>query len=105
VFRSGGSVERLSPTATVIGLFPRWECETQTFVLQPGDLLLIYTDGVTEANNAWGEEFGEARLRQTVQENLSLSTDEILAAIQVQVQKFSAGEQTDDLTLVVARAR
>jgi sigma-B regulation protein RsbU (phosphoserine phosphatase) len=105
LFRGDGSVEKLSATATVIGMFADWECDTRTITLQPKDVLVIYTDGVTEANDAEGNEFGEARLRETVRANLNLSPEELLTAIQEAVQKFSYGEQFDDLTLVVARAR
>ena len=105
LFRADGSIEKLAATATVIGLFPRWECTTESLVLRAGDVLVIYTDGATEANDADGNEFGEERLRQTVQDNLQNSPGEILTAIQNAVQKFSFGEQFDDLTLVVARAR
>jgi phosphoserine phosphatase RsbU/P len=105
LFRADGSVERLSATATVIGIFQDWKCETRTITLQPKDVLVMYTDGVTEANDAAGNEFGEARLRETVQQNLCLAPAELLTAIQEAVQKFSPGEQFDDLTLVVARAR
>ena len=102
VFHSAGSVEQLKPTATVIGLFPDWKCTTQTIALQPRDVLVIYTDGVTEANDEHGEEFGEERLIDTVRQNVGRSPSEILTAIQAAVQKFSVGEQFDDLTLVVA---
>jgi phosphoserine phosphatase RsbU/P len=105
VFRSGGGTERLSATATVIGLFPKWECDTRTIVLQPNDVLVIYTDGVTEANEDAGNEFGEERLQETVRAKLAGSPQEILTAIQGAVQKFSVGEQFDDLTLVVVRGR
>ncbi len=105
VFRSDGSVERLSATATVIGLFPKWQCDTRAIVLQPNDALVIYTDGVTEANDAGGNEFGEERLKHTVQAKLRGSPQEILTAIQDAVRQFSPSEQFDDLTLVVARAR
>jgi sigma-B regulation protein RsbU (phosphoserine phosphatase) len=105
LFRGDGSVEKLSATATVIGMFPDWECDTRTITLQPKDVLVIYTDGVTEANDAEGNEFEEARLRETVRANLNLSPEELLTAIQEAVQKFSYGEQFDDLTLLVARAR
>ena len=105
LFRAGGKVEQLCATASVIGFTPHWECSTQTISLQPNDVLLIYTDGVTEANDAEGNEFGEARLEEVVRANLLVSPGELLSAIQQAVQKFSAGEQFDDLTLVVARAR
>ena len=105
LFRATGEMERLCPTASVIGFTAEWNCTTEIIRLEPGDLLIIYTDGVTEANDAEGNEFGEARLEKVVRELLSASPAELLAAIQKAVQGFSAGEQFDDLTLVVARAR
>jgi sigma-B regulation protein RsbU (phosphoserine phosphatase) len=92
-------------TATVIGMFSKWDCATETITLYPNDVMVIYTDGAIEANDAFGNEFGEERLRETIHKNLQRSPAEILAAIQNDVQKFSVGEQFDDLTLVVARAR
>ncbi len=105
LFRANGDVEHLDPTASVIGLFPHWECTTRTVTLQPNDVLVIYTDGVTEANDADASEFGENRLQQVVRNNPAAAPAELLKAIQQAVQKFSVGEQFDDLTLVVARAR
>jgi sigma-B regulation protein RsbU (phosphoserine phosphatase) len=105
VFRAAGNVEQLLPTATVIGLFPDWKCTTQTIAFEPNDVLVIYTDGVTEANNEQGNEFAESRLCETVRKNIQRSPFEILASIQEAVQVFSGGEQFDDLTLVVARGR
>jgi serine phosphatase RsbU (regulator of sigma subunit) len=104
VFRAGGVVERLCATATVIGLFPRWQCSTETITLQPKDVLVIYTDGVTEANDAAGNEFGDERLVEIVRKSLQNPPAEILTAIQRAVQRFSVGEQFDDLTLVIARS-
>jgi sigma-B regulation protein RsbU (phosphoserine phosphatase) len=105
LFRATGEIERLEPTATVIGLSPRLECTTQTVTLCPKDILVIYTDGVTEANDAENNEFGEERLRQVVRANCAAGPPELLQAIETAVQKFSTGEQFDDLTLVVARVR
>jgi len=105
LFRANGSLERLASTSTVIGLFPNWECVARRLTLAPGDLLVIYTDGVTEANNAAGEEFGEARLIETVRANRFLPPATLVTAIQNAVQQFSTGEQSDDLTMVIARAR
>ena len=105
LFRADGSLERLASTSTVIGLFPGWQCVTRRITLAPGDLLVIYTDGVTEANDAAGEEFGEARLIETVRACRSLAPRDLVTAIQNAVQKFTFGEQSDDLTMVIARAR
>jgi hypothetical protein len=80
-----------------------WECVTQKLSLSPGDLLVIYTDGVTEANDASGNEFGEARLVDLVRANLALSPVQLITQIQSAVRSFSANRQFDDLTLVLAR--
>lgn len=105
LFRANGSIERLHSTSTVIGLSAHWECLTQRLALFPGDLLLIYTDGVTEANDPNGNEFGEARLIDLVRANLVLSPAQLITQIQSSVMTFSANNQFDDLTLVLARAR
>ncbi|MGH3111960.1 MAG: PP2C family protein-serine/threonine phosphatase, partial [Gaiellaceae bacterium] len=62
VLRGCGSVERLSPTAPVLGLFEEWECHSCELRLERGDLLVIFSDGITEAFDVAGEEFGEDRL-------------------------------------------
>jgi serine phosphatase RsbU (regulator of sigma subunit) len=67
-----------------------------------GDLLVICTDGVTEAPNPQGEEYGAARLAAFIQENRALPLDGLLAAIQANVQEFSGPTQADDITLIVA---
>lgn len=105
VVRADGQLERLTPTAAVIGLFAEWECETRRIALGPGDLLVVYTDGVTEANDARGEEFGEERLVDVVKANRVAGPDGLLRKIQETVMTHSAGEQADDLTLVIGAVR
>jgi serine phosphatase RsbU (regulator of sigma subunit) len=105
LFRTDGSIERLHSTSTVIGMSANWECVTQKLSLAPGDLLVIYTDGVTEANDACGNEFGEARLVEIVRANLALTPVQLISQIQSSVMSFSANNQFDDLTLVLIRAR
>jgi serine phosphatase RsbU (regulator of sigma subunit) len=61
------------------------------------------TDGVTEAPNRQGEEYGEVRLAELLQENRDLPVNELLAAIQASVQEFSGATQADDITVIVAR--
>jgi phosphoserine phosphatase RsbU/P len=72
-----------------------------------GDVLVIYTDGITEANNFAGEEFGENRLLETIQAHLALPVPLILDAILTAALEFSGGEgkMRDDLTLVIALGR
>jgi phosphoserine phosphatase RsbU/P len=105
IFRTCGTVDRLESTTTVVGLFEEWECELAETNLNAGDLLVIYTDGITEAPNAAAEEFGEARLRELVLANRNAAPGDLLASIHASVQTFSGETQADDLTLVVARAK
>jgi serine phosphatase RsbU (regulator of sigma subunit) len=105
LLRLDGLVERLEATAAVLGLFTNWECHTAERRLVPGDLLAIYTDGITEAFNEREEEFGEERLIQALQSHRSLSSNDLVAAILDEVHRFSPREQGDDITLIVARCR
>jgi sigma-B regulation protein RsbU (phosphoserine phosphatase) len=100
--RADGSVERLKSTATVIGLFEKWECEAREIGLAAGDLLAIFSDGVTEAMRG-EEEFGESRLLDDLRASSRFSAEQVVTAVFDSVQQFSAGDQSDDLTLVVAR--
>jgi sigma-B regulation protein RsbU (phosphoserine phosphatase) len=99
------AVERLQPTCTVLGLFDRWECSVAEAQLAPGDTLLLYTDGVTEAANAAGEEFGEARLIEMLRARRHLPVTRLLETIVAAVQEFSDRKQADDITLVIARCK
>ncbi|HKO04278.1 MAG TPA: SpoIIE family protein phosphatase, partial [Candidatus Acidoferrales bacterium] len=105
LLRADGSLERLASTATVLGMFLDWDCQVVETVLHPGDILVMYTDGVTEAANASGEEFGEKRLLEVVRSQQHRTAAELLNCVAAAVQQFSTGIQADDLTLVVARAR
>jgi sigma-B regulation protein RsbU (phosphoserine phosphatase) len=88
-----------------MGLFEDWHCEIAEVQLAPGDTLVLYTDGITEATNADGEEFGESRLLATLGSNFHLPVGPLLQAIVEAVQQFSRGsEQQDDITLVIARS-
>jgi phosphoserine phosphatase RsbU/P len=103
--RPGGKllVEKLHSTSTVLGLFENWKCEIAEVELCPGDLLVLYTDGITEACNTDGEEFGEERLLDTLRANRDLPVEPLMQKIIRANQQFCTGEQQDDLTLVVAR--
>jgi len=105
LLRSNGEVERLEATATVLGLFEEWECTVAETRLLPGDVLIIYTDGISEAGPNEDEEFGEERLAEAARTDSPRSADEILDAIVTTVQQFSRGEQADDMTLIVACSR
>ena len=105
LLRKGGEVERLSATATVLGLFSDWDCSVAEVRLESGDVLSLYTDGFTETTGHGGEEFGEARLLDTLRRSQNLEAADILQHVEIAAQAFRLGEQEDDLTLVIARAR
>jgi phosphoserine phosphatase RsbU/P len=99
------NVEWLRSTCTVMGLFERWSCEIAEVRLAPGDMLVLYTDGITEATNADGEEFGESHLLDTIESHSHLRVGPLLQAVVGAVQQFSSGrEQQDDITAVIARS-
>src|SRR3984885_9589396 len=103
ILRSEDKLDRLASTATVLGLFEDWDCEIGESALFPGDTLVLYTDGVTEAFNDRGEEFGEQRLIESLRRNRGQAPRGLLDAILKDVQQFSPREQHDDITLVVAK--
>jgi serine phosphatase RsbU (regulator of sigma subunit)/catechol 2,3-dioxygenase-like lactoylglutathione lyase family enzyme len=105
LLRRSGDLVRLAPTSTVLGLFREWECSVGECRLDPGDVLALYTDGVTEAFDGRGEEFGEARLVEALRRHRARPTDGLLASLVDEVRAFSPHEQHDDLTLIVARRR
>ncbi|HUI79342.1 MAG TPA: SpoIIE family protein phosphatase [Bryobacteraceae bacterium] len=103
--RREGAVERLDSTGTVVGLFRQWECSIAERRLFPGDTLVLYTDGITESFNEEGEEYGERRLVEALERHRELAPQAVIAAIVEEVGAFSAQEQHDDITLIVARCR
>jgi len=96
-------VERLTSTATVLGLFVEWECVVEERQLFAGDVLVLYTDGVTESSNDAGEEFGEERAAKVLTRNRGKAPGAMIEAVVEEVRKFRVGEQQDDITLIVAK--
>jgi serine phosphatase RsbU (regulator of sigma subunit)/catechol 2,3-dioxygenase-like lactoylglutathione lyase family enzyme len=103
LLRRDDAVERLGSTCTVVGLFDKWDCAMEERELAPGDAVLLYTDGITEALNAEQEEFGEERLLEATRQHRELAPSELLAAVADHAQRFSPDEQADDITLMVAK--
>src|SRR4051812_1209710 len=98
-------VHRLEQGGTVIGLFETMPYEEKSIVMNPGDIFLAFSDGVTEPENEFGE-FGEHRLLETIRENFDLPLARISETVLTAVQDWiGAAEQPDDVTLVLARAR
>jgi sigma-B regulation protein RsbU (phosphoserine phosphatase) len=95
---------RLATGGPVIGLMPDCSYVQQRVTLEEGDVLVLFTDGISEAMNAAGEEWGEERLTQVVGANRALPARELIEQIMRASDEFVAGAtQYDDMTLVAAR--
>jgi serine phosphatase RsbU (regulator of sigma subunit) len=105
LLRRDHTVERLDSTCTVVGLFKQWECSIAECRLSAGDTLALYSDGITESFNDAGEEFGEQRLLEALHRNREMSPSAMIPSIVDDVRQFSAHEQYDDMTLIVAKCR
>jgi len=103
LLRSDDSLERLESTATVLGVFKKWDCDISETQISAGDVLALYTDGITESFNEAGEEFAEERLVTALCRHRTLSSSDLLTAVVDEVQRFSPREQHDDITLIVAK--
>lgn len=104
LLRASGDVERLEPTATVLGLFPAWTGEERSVKLGPGDALLLFSDGVTEAGLDHGDDFGDERLLNLSRSFAKLPIRECVERISDEVQRYSP-VPSDDRTLVALRLR
>jgi sigma-B regulation protein RsbU (phosphoserine phosphatase) len=100
-----GTAQPLTAGGTVVGLLENVDYREATVQLHRGDLILAYSDGVTEPENEYGE-FGEERLIQMVRENRHLPLARISELVTTAVEDWiGENEQPDDVTLVLARAR
>ncbi len=105
VLGSDGNFTRLETSGTVVGLFDGMTYSESTVALEPGDIFVAYSDGITEPENEFGE-FGEERLIELIQRHRDQSLSRISDAVTGAVTDWIAGgEQPDDVTLVLARAR
>ncbi len=102
--RASGEASMLEGGGPVMGILPIAPYSEQKASLAPGDLLVIYSDGVTEATNSAEEEYGEDRLIETLRQHRGESAGAIVDAVTSGVTQFAAGApQADDITLVVAK--
>jgi serine phosphatase RsbU (regulator of sigma subunit) len=105
LIRADGVCEKLGSTATVLGIFENWNCTVGEATMSSGDILVAYSDGVTEAQSGSGELFGDERLLAAVEANRNFPAAGLLKAIATAAHNFGGKKQDDDLTLLVARAR
>lgn len=104
LFVRGGEIKRLETGGTVIGLFEDREYEQEILEVGAGDLLIAYSDGLTESEDASGEEFGDKRLMDLVLQSPDASPHALIKRIVSTAETWSGStEQSDDLTVIAAR--
>lgn len=103
ILMRNGRCVRLTEGGPVLGVFPEQSYQQHEIQLRSGDYLVLFTDGVTEACNAAGEEFGEDRLQELLISGQKLHAAELREKIMTAVTEFSNGNFDDDVTLMVLR--
>jgi len=99
-----GGLQRLESTGFCLGMFPGVIYGAGRIRIGPGDLLCLYTDGITEGRNPGKEEYGEDRLRALLQENMGLAVSKIMEKIFAEVRGYTGcAEPGDDMTLVLVK--
>jgi len=102
--RRTGAVERLMEGGSVIGLFPDLKVTAGRTTIETGDLLVMYTDGLSETRSPEGEEFEDERILGAMRGMMGRPSQEIVARLVAGVRVFAADAGlSDDLTLVVAQ--
>jgi sigma-B regulation protein RsbU (phosphoserine phosphatase) len=107
ILDSRGTVKKtLSSTGIPLGLFPEWDCGPRVEIsLGPGDLMVLFTDGVTEAENHEGDVFGTERILEFVSSHRHETSHDIVHGLFLAVQRFAgSAPQNDDVTAIVCKA-
>jgi predicted permease len=101
-----GAIEELTTGGTIVGMFPFSQYEEGTVQLESGDVLMLFSDGVSEAHNPQEEEFGEARLQEALRRYRDLPVGEMSSAVLGELQQWMAdAPQYDDLTFVLMKMK
>ena len=103
LFRREGKIQYLSEGGVALGVLADATYEERPIALRPGDVLLFYTDGVSEAESPSGEHFGVQRIERLVESMHEQDAASIMRGLVARVQEWSAGGQSDDVTLVVLK--
>ncbi|MGA2806786.1 MAG: PP2C family protein-serine/threonine phosphatase [Terracidiphilus sp.] len=101
---SSGSVRMPEQGGAVLGVFPAWKYEDSSLELKPGDRLLLFTDGITEACDADGREYEEGSIASFARANSALGANELTTRLLAQVTDYCGGQFQDDATLLVIAA-
>lgn len=99
--RRDNSTAALEADDAVLGAFPDWQYTEREIELHPGDRLALFTDGLVDAENEAGEEFGEARLAELLKMHRHLPANELQQCLMREVAAFTGGQFQDDATLLV----
>jgi sigma-B regulation protein RsbU (phosphoserine phosphatase) len=103
VIANASGTTRLGTTATILGAFREWDCEERSVQLAPGDTLVAFSDGVTEAGIETGREFGEERLVELVRAQREVPVATLVAGL-IEAAQASDPVQGDDITVIALRA-
>jgi serine phosphatase RsbU (regulator of sigma subunit) len=98
-----GLLTHLNSSCPPVGLSPEETCELASAELSPGDMVLFYTDGVTEAGNQFGEEFGIQRLSEVLRRGSLLSAEDLMNDVYNSAADFCGDEFNDDVTILVVK--
>jgi PAS domain S-box-containing protein len=103
--RASGEIASLPATGLPIGVLEDEAYQYDAFILRPGDVVVIFSDGITEASNIREEQFGLERLKEVVKQNAACSPKEMTDCIEAAVLEFSEGhEQDDDISIMIVKA-
>lgn len=101
ILRATGDVQELTNGGAVLGVFPEWKYQDSRLRFHPGDRLLLFTDGITEAALPEGDEFGDESLIAGARRYAGKSTAELVTSLLAEVKQFCASQLRDDATLIV----
>lgn len=105
LIRRDNSIVLLEAGGAPVGMFPTWKYEEGIIAIQAGDVILAYTDGVIEATNPEGEEWGFEGLRRALLEGHRRTSEDIVYTIFAALDDYTDGVQMDDVTVTALRAR
>jgi len=105
LIKAGGEIRFLDEGEQPLGMFQHTRYHQYHVLLEPGDVLVLYTDGASEAESPGGEEFGRERLVEAVKNSLDKPAREMIASIQMAVLEWTASAgANDDVTFFVIKA-